>query len=116
MDIPAKIRGLLVGRKLSGVQKREYDWVFEFGDSPDLVIGLRHSWLSREIVAFSAFIAFTATYALALRSYWPGAVLVGAASAATGFVAVACSAMVYASTRRQSWSIGKVSLRFLRRR
>ncbi|HEX3651522.1 MAG TPA: hypothetical protein VHU18_01720 [Rhizomicrobium sp.] len=31
MDIPAKVRGLLVGRKLSGVQKREYDWVFEFG-------------------------------------------------------------------------------------
>jgi len=33
VDIAATISGLLVGRKLSGVQRREYDWVFEFENS-----------------------------------------------------------------------------------
>ena len=37
MDIPAIVKGLLVGQNLSGVQKREYDWVFEFGESTGLI-------------------------------------------------------------------------------
>lgn len=74
------------------------------------VIGLGHSWLSREIVAFSAFALLAASAAAPgplPSGAWPeaGAVLLGA-------VAVWCSAMVYAVTGRPFWRIGRVVVRF----
>src|SRR2546423_8119272 len=66
------------------------------------VIGLRHSWLSREVVAFGAFTALAAPYALLLWLHGPAPVL-GAAVAVLGVVGVWCSVMIYACTRRAGW-------------
>jgi formate dehydrogenase iron-sulfur subunit len=68
------------------------------------VLGLRHSWLSREIVAFSAFAgAATAGAATALLDL-PGAGALVAIAAATGVIGVACSAQLYAVTGREWWA------------
>ena len=77
------------------------------------VIGLRHSWLSREVVAFGAFTGLAALYAgvLALRLPFGGTAL-GVAAAAAGLAGVACSVMVYAVTRRPSWRLPSVAVRF----
>lgn len=61
------------------------------------VIGLRHSWLSREIVAFGAFAGLAAAYAV------EPVPLVGAATAAAGIAGVACSVLIYVVTRRHRW-------------
>jgi Fe-S-cluster-containing dehydrogenase component/DMSO reductase anchor subunit len=76
-------------------------------------LGLRTSWLSREIIAFSLFAGAGAGYAaslaaqavrlpgqallLALRPLLEGATLV------FGVAGVGCSVMVYAATRRRHW-------------
>jgi Fe-S-cluster-containing dehydrogenase component/DMSO reductase anchor subunit len=80
------------------------------------VLGLRHSWLSREIAAFGAFVALAPAYA-AVR--WAGATLpdaaataVGAAAATAGIAGVTCSAMVYAVTGRPWWRLGRVAVSF----
>jgi Fe-S-cluster-containing dehydrogenase component/DMSO reductase anchor subunit len=80
------------------------------------LIGLRHSWLSREILAFSVFAGVATAYA-AGRAFLPDAnppllrrledlvVL-------TGIVAVLCSVMIYVRTRREFWSFGATTSRF----
>jgi Fe-S-cluster-containing dehydrogenase component/DMSO reductase anchor subunit len=75
------------------------------------VIGLRHSWLSREVVAFGAFTGLAAPYALAL---WQGRPLplLGAAVAVWGLVGVGCSVMIYATTHRASWRVSSVTWKF----
>jgi Fe-S-cluster-containing dehydrogenase component/DMSO reductase anchor subunit len=86
-------------------------------------LGLRHSWLSREIVAFTVFAGLATTYAgvLAAQSFnGTPALISGAAAAdwlgwavaASGTTGLFCSAMVYAFTRRECWSFGRVVLRF----
>jgi len=81
------------------------------------VIGLRTSWLSREIVGFGLFAAAAATYACvtlffgerehaALRSVLNTAVLI------TGLLGVFCSAMLYHDTRRDFWSLGQTGTKF----
>jgi formate dehydrogenase iron-sulfur subunit len=80
------------------------------------VIGLRHSWLSREIVAFGAFAPFAAAYAAALVGLpilegtegW-----LGPAATVIGLVGVLTSAMVYAVTGRRWWSLPRTLGRFL---
>lgn len=74
-------------------------------------LGLRHSWLSREIVVFGCFAAFAIPAALGLvtsRSWapmvlWPASFL--------GLLGVFCSGMTYHVTRRECWrgvfSIGR---------
>jgi Fe-S-cluster-containing dehydrogenase component/DMSO reductase anchor subunit len=80
------------------------------------VLGLATSWLSREIVAFSLFSACAAAYAV---SFWVGSVspqlrtALEAAVVASGLVGVACSVMVYAATRRVSWSGAQTGFRFV---
>jgi Fe-S-cluster-containing dehydrogenase component/DMSO reductase anchor subunit len=81
------------------------------------ILGLKHSWLSREIVAFGAFAALSTLYA--------GAILVGGSEtlpwirwlgycvAATGLVAIFCSTMIYVFTQRECWSFGRVAIRFV---
>ena len=76
-------------------------------------LGLRRSWLSREIVAFGAFVplAIAATVIVNgdVHAPWQQALLWLAALA--GMLAVACSGMVYHATRREGWrgarSIGR---------
>ena len=80
------------------------------------VIGLRHSWLSREIVAFGGFTGLAILYAgvvatgLRLPPGWTGAL--GWLGASAGAAGVACSVMIYVTTRRASWRMGAVASKF----
>jgi formate dehydrogenase iron-sulfur subunit len=75
------------------------------------VRGVRHSWLSREIVAFGGFAGLVAALALSgARGAAPAGL--GVATAIVGVVAVGASVMVYAATRRECWSVDAVAVRF----
>jgi Fe-S-cluster-containing dehydrogenase component/DMSO reductase anchor subunit len=70
-----------------------------------VVLGLRTSWMSREIVALGAFAGAATAFAacawlppLAALAPWTGA-----GAAAIGALAVLCSVMIYADTRRPLW-------------
>jgi formate dehydrogenase iron-sulfur subunit len=79
------------------------------------VLGLRHSWLSREILAFGLFAPATAAYAGALAGLAPLRPLagpLGVAAAIAGLGGVATSVMVYAATGRAWWSLPRVAGRF----
>jgi Fe-S-cluster-containing dehydrogenase component/DMSO reductase anchor subunit len=86
------------------------------------VLGLRHSWLSREIVAFGAFAIAAIAYAIAAlaahrdvstRNGWEAwAESLGAAVAVSGVAGVFCSVMVYVFPRRECWSIARVAIKF----
>ena len=71
------------------------------------VIGLRHSWLSREVVAFGAFTGLAVLYAAGLL---PG--LTGWAAAAFGVIGIACSVLIYTTTHRASWRPSVVTAKF----
>jgi DMSO reductase anchor subunit len=77
------------------------------------VLGLRTSWMSREILALSAFVGAAGLYAGLL---WLGrtalAAPVGTAAAVAGAAGVFCSVMVYAATRRQHWRGSITGLKF----
>jgi DMSO reductase anchor subunit len=69
-------------------------------------LGLRTSWLSREIIAFSLFAGLAGAFAASF--FAPPALarlrpLLGAAAGAAGALGVFCSVMVYAATRRAHW-------------
>jgi formate dehydrogenase iron-sulfur subunit len=90
------------------------------------VLGLRHSWLSREIVAFGAFAGLASAYAAVVlvshlrpeswfaaiwpRAWTPG---LGWSVAASGALGVFCSAMIYVFTGRECWSLTRVAVRFV---
>jgi Fe-S-cluster-containing dehydrogenase component/DMSO reductase anchor subunit len=84
------------------------------------VLGLRTSWLSREIVTFGLFAFLAAAYAAA---NWFAAEHVslaeavtgplGAAVVASGVLGVFCSVMVYQCTRRDLWNGFGTTARFL---
>jgi DMSO reductase anchor subunit len=78
-------------------------------------IGLRHSWLSREILAFAAFAAIACGFAALCWTgrygYWSTAL--GWAVAASGVAGIFCSAMVYAVTGRPWWNFGRTAGKFL---
>jgi DMSO reductase anchor subunit len=70
-----------------------------------VVLGLRTSWMSREIVALGAFAGAASAFAasallppLAALEPW-----LAVAAAATGVAAVFCSVMIYADTHRPLW-------------
>jgi DMSO reductase anchor subunit len=70
------------------------------------LLGLRTSWLSREILAFSLFAGLATAFAVAF--FVPGAPVLlksvlGAAGAVAGVMGVVCSVMVYAATGRAHW-------------
>ncbi|NQV23828.1 MAG: dimethyl sulfoxide reductase anchor subunit [Rhodopirellula sp.] len=83
------------------------------------VIGLRHSWLSREIVAFGVFAILAM---LDAAGNWFGSDQIiqsqliqswlGWGVAVSGLVGVFCSVMIYAFTRREFWSFTQSSIRF----
>lgn len=70
------------------------------------VLGLRRSWLSREVVAFGAFASLTTVAAAS------GSTALALAAAATGVAGVACSALVYSVTGRTWWSLSRTAARF----
>jgi formate dehydrogenase iron-sulfur subunit len=69
-------------------------------------LGWRKSWFSREVIAFGMFVPVSALCALAMWRPELQALrgVAAIATAATGLMAVACSAMIYADTRRDFWS------------
>ena len=83
------------------------------------LIGLAHSWLSREILALGVFAKLATAYA-AINVFRPGlfaavpALRLGllASVAAAGLAGVACSVMVYHAVRRPFWRASSGSLRF----
>jgi formate dehydrogenase iron-sulfur subunit len=77
------------------------------------VLGLGHSWLSREIVAFSVFAVTASAGAGASLLDLPGAGPLVGIAAATGLVGVACSAQLYAVTGREWWGWQVTGPRFL---
>ncbi len=70
------------------------------------VIGLRTSWLSREILAFGAFAGLAVLFALT------GDPRLGAGVVAAGIAGVACSVMVYAATERECWRASVTGAKF----
>jgi formate dehydrogenase iron-sulfur subunit len=68
-------------------------------------LGLRRSWLSREVIVFAVW------FALATAETWLQPAL-PAATAALGLTGLWCSAMVYADTHRESWRLSQTAPRF----
>ncbi len=79
------------------------------------IVGLRTSWLSREILAFGVFAGLVSVYA-ASRAWLQGsAAFVEGLSAAVviaGVVGVFCSVMIYHDTRRPFWRFGPTAVKF----
>jgi Fe-S-cluster-containing dehydrogenase component/DMSO reductase anchor subunit len=80
------------------------------------VIGLRHSWLSREVVAFGVFTGLAVPYAIVLWLGWPisgrAVDVLGIMVAASGVVGLWSSVMIYATTHRRSWRTTTVAWKF----
>jgi Fe-S-cluster-containing dehydrogenase component/DMSO reductase anchor subunit len=76
------------------------------------MLGLRTSWMSREILAFHLFMT------AALFEFWdqgiqaPGWSLGKSLLLATGLLGIFCSTMIYIETRRTTWSPFRCFLRF----
>jgi DMSO reductase anchor subunit len=79
------------------------------------LLGLRTSWLSREIVAFSLFAGLAGLYAASLRLPVAAALRLPLlrATAGAGVLAVLCSVMVYEATRRPTWRAHITGFKFL---
>lgn len=84
------------------------------------IIGWRTSWLSREVLAFGSFAVAASVYAaipwmeatgLSISPTWER--LLGSVVALSGLVGVACSTMIYASTRRIYWNPAYTGLKFV---
>ena len=83
------------------------------------ILGLRHSWLSREILAFGAFAGTAMVYAALtwvsattfpeLKSWQP---LAGRFVGVVGVVGIFCSIMIYVFTKREFWSFESTAVKF----
>jgi formate dehydrogenase iron-sulfur subunit len=83
------------------------------------MLGVTHSWLSREIIAFGAFAKLAIAYAAAawwLPTFAPDWIgwlpHLGWAAVIAGAVGIVCSAMVYVFTQRECWSWERTLTRF----
>jgi Fe-S-cluster-containing dehydrogenase component/DMSO reductase anchor subunit len=78
------------------------------------LLGLRRSWLSREIVAFGAYAGLASLHAAAIW-LWPGRVppALGIGVGVAGLGGVFCSIMVYVATRRACWRADLTGGKFL---
>ncbi len=82
-------------------------------------LGLKTSWLSREIILFGMWMPALVGYAgltIASQRYeipvdW--ITLSGLAAAVLGLISVYCSIMVYVDTKRAFWSLSKTGFKFL---
>ena len=84
------------------------------------LLGWKTSWLSREVLAFSCFAAAASVYAsiplVEATGVSVSATLesvTGAGVALCGLAGIACSTMIYASTRRALWNPAYTGLKFL---
>jgi Fe-S-cluster-containing dehydrogenase component/DMSO reductase anchor subunit len=83
------------------------------------LLGLRTSWLSREILVFGIFAAFAFLHAAAVwfAADRPGLIhwadVLGILTAASGVAAVGCSVMIYAKTHRPFWTLHRTGGKFL---
>lgn len=103
------VTGLALVASLAHLGRPQYAW--------RAVLGLRHSWLSREIVTFAAFAPLGALHATAVGDWLPvvgnlPTGLTGAVAVATGIAAVGTSVMVYVATGRAGWHPAPVATRF----
>jgi Fe-S-cluster-containing dehydrogenase component/DMSO reductase anchor subunit len=74
-------------------------------------LGWRTSWFSREVIALSAFVSLAGiSLLLPDHNVWSSALNI--LTAAAGVAGVACSAMIYADTRREFWSASQCFARF----
>jgi DMSO reductase anchor subunit len=64
----------------------------------------RRSWLSREVLLFSAFSAVACVYAAALWLRWPTGVVFGGLTLLLGFGGVTASACIYRVPSRPAWN------------
>jgi formate dehydrogenase iron-sulfur subunit len=92
------------------------------------IIGIRTSWLSREVLGFGLFAKLAMAYAalqfhgpilallglppLAPETFEKAVTLLGAAVSGVGVLAVACSVMLYKVTQREWWGGGRTSFKF----
>ncbi len=82
------------------------------------LLGLRTSWLSREILAFGVFAAFALCSATAVwlaksqPALVPLADKLGLMTALSGVVGVLCSVMIYVKTQRPCWSMHRTASKF----
>jgi Fe-S-cluster-containing dehydrogenase component/DMSO reductase anchor subunit len=77
------------------------------------VIGLRTSWMSREIVAFGVFAVLAIAYAAVARSS-AGSLqdVLASAVAVAGILGIACSVLLYHATRRAWWTATITGFKF----
>ena len=77
-------------------------------------LGLRRSWMSREIVAFGIFALGSGILAISdyANQLTTARQFLAAATSTAGFIAVFCSAMIYIDTRRPFWRPGGTFPRF----
>ena len=83
------------------------------------ILGLRTSWLSREILAFGVFAAAATAYVFAVSVPILGnlihertEVALGWSVALTGLIAVFCSVMIYVDTGRPCWTLPMTTAKF----
>jgi len=79
------------------------------------IIGLRHSWLSREILAFGLFAGTASIYAASVWSDLLSSKLqhtLGGTVVGTGIIGLFCSVMIYVFTKREFWSFGQTATKF----
>ena len=79
------------------------------------ILGIRHSWLSREIIAFGAFAASAMIFAAAcwLKPQHWAVDLLEIVVAASGAAGVFSSVMIYVVTGREFWSFGWTAAKFV---
>ena len=79
------------------------------------IIGLRHSWLSREILVFGVFSGAAIVYSVAQWfALLPTEItqILGWTVVITGLAGVLCSVMIYVATQREFWGLGATAVRF----
>ncbi|EEF60106.1 DmsC/YnfH family molybdoenzyme membrane anchor subunit [Pedosphaera parvula] len=78
-------------------------------------LGWRTSWFSREIIAFGIFVP--SAMATLVAFWFPSLATLqrgfAFATAGTGLLGIACSAMIYVDTRREFWNASQSFTRFL---
>jgi len=84
------------------------------------MLGLRRSWLSREILAFNVFAACACADVTVAAAGWAGFAvppavvqLARASATVSGIVAVFCSVMIYADTQRAYWNFAPTLVKFM---
>ncbi len=79
------------------------------------LVGLRHSWLSREILAFGLFAVSASLYAFSAWQSWVPFLFsrtLAWSVAVWGILGLFSSAMIYAFTQREFWSLPRTLVKF----